>query len=98
MAHLKEISKEERLRIDQTSRDKFAFIVNSNKQIAYEEGKQLGMEKGKQLGREEGKQLGKQQIILNMLKKKSDISFISEVTGWSAKEIKKLKNNLKEVL
>ena len=43
-------------------------------------------------GRKEGRQEGIQQVIANMLKKKLDISLISEVTGMSAKEIKKLKN------
>ena len=40
----------------------------------------------------EGRLEERQQVILNMLKKKLDISFISEVTGLSEKEIEKLKN------
>ncbi len=42
--------------------------------------------------KEQGRWEGRQQLILNMLKKKVDIAFISEVTGLSEKEIKKLKN------
>ena len=42
--------------------------------------------------RKEGRKEGRQEIILNMLKKKADIKFISEVTGMPVKEIKKLKN------
>ena len=46
--------------------------------------------------REEGiqKELkeGQKQIILNMLKKKADISFMLKVTGLPEKEIKKLKS------
>ena len=43
-------------------------------------------------GRQEGRQAERQQVILNMLKKSADLSFISEVTGLSVEEIKKLKN------
>ena len=42
--------------------------------------------------KEEGIQKGIQTVVLNMLKKKTDIAFISEVTGLSEKEIKQLKN------
>ena len=41
--------------------------------------------------RQEGWQKGQQEIILNMLKKSAKISFISEVTGVSEKEINKLR-------
>ena len=41
---------------------------------------------------ERARQEGRQEVVLNMLKKSTDISFISEVTGLSEKEIKKLKN------
>ena len=50
-------------------------------------------EEGRVEGRMEGRMEGRQQVILNMLKKKTDISFISEVTGLSKKEIQKLKKN-----
>ena len=43
-------------------------------------------------GRFEGQQEGKQEVVLNLLKKKQNISFISEVTGLPEKEIKKLKS------
>ncbi len=46
----------------------------------------------KERGRWEGRQEGRQEVVLNMLKKKLDISIISEVTSLSEKEIKKLKN------
>ena len=39
-----------------------------------------------------GLRKGRQEILHNMLKKKVDINFISEVTGLPIKEIKKLKN------
>ena len=46
----------------------------------------------KEKGRWEGERKGRQEVVLNMLKEKADISFISKVTGLSEKEIKKLKN------
>ena len=53
-----------------------------------EEGEIRGIQKGRQEGRQERDK----QFILNLLKKKADISFISEVTGLPEKEIKKFKN------
>ena len=47
---------------------------------------------GRQEGLQEGRQTERQAVILNMLKKQLDISLISEVTGLSEEEIKKLKN------
>ena len=46
----------------------------------------------KEKGRWEGRQERDKEVVLNMLKKKLDISVISEVTGLSEKTIKKLKN------
>ena len=48
------------------------------------EGRQEGLQKGLQAGRQEGLQ----KVVLNMLQKKADISFISEMTGLSKEEIK----------
>ena len=69
-----------------------------------QEGMQEGMEKGWQEGRQEGRQEGMQkgmekgmqargkEIVLNMLKEKADLTFISKVTGLSIKKLKKFKN------
>ena len=57
-----------------------------------EEGRWKGRKEGRQEGRKEGRQERDQEVILNMLKEKADISFISKVTGLPEKEIKKLKN------
>ena len=43
----------------------------------------------KEKGRWEGRQARDKEVVLNMLKEKADISFISKVTGLSEKEIKK---------
>ena len=61
-----------------------------------QEGRMEGRQEGRMEGRQEGLQKGRiaerQEIVLNMLQKKADISFISEVTGLSKDEIRKLKN------
>ena len=54
--------------------------------------KEKGRWEGERKGLKKGRQEGRQEVVLNMLKKKTDISFISEVTGLSEKEIKNLKN------
>ena len=46
----------------------------------------------KEEGRQEGRQKRDREVVLNMLKKKTDIAFISEVMGLSEEEIKQLKN------
>ena len=46
-------------------------------------------EEARQEGRQEGRQERDQEVILNMLKKNAEISFISEVTGLSPEAIKK---------
>ncbi len=46
----------------------------------------------KEKGRWEGRQARDRELVLNMLKEKANISFISKVTGLSEKAIKKLKN------
>ena len=60
------------------------------------EGIQTGRAEGIQTGRAEGIQQGRQkerqQVILNMLRKQTDIRFISEVTGLSEEEIKQFQN------
>ncbi|MDE0119339.1 MAG: hypothetical protein OXM55_04940 [Bdellovibrionales bacterium] len=54
--------------------------------------KEKGRWEGEREGLKKGRQEGRQEVVLNMLKKKTDISFISEVTGLSEKAIRKLKN------
>ena len=55
------------------------------------------LQKGENMGvrdeiREEGRQENQQAVVLNMLKEKADITFISKVTGLSKEEILKIKN------
>ena len=58
-----------------------------------EKGRWEGRQEGIKEGIKEGIQKGQKQVILNMLREKADISFISKITGLSEKEIKKLKTD-----
>ncbi len=55
-------------------------------------GRLAGKKEGMSAGMEKGRQEGQKELILNMLKKSADLSFISEITGLSEEEINKLKN------
>ena len=63
-------------------------------QRGLEQGLQRGLEQGLQRGLEQGRGEGRQeerrQLALKLLNKKTDISFISEMTGLSEAEIKKI--------
>ena len=50
-------------------------------------------ERIKEEGRLEGRLERNREVILKMFQKEADISFISEVTGLSEEEIRKLKND-----
>ena len=54
--------------------------------------KEKGRFEGEKAGLKKGRQERDKDVVLNMLKEKIDISFISKVTGLSEKEIEKLKN------
>ena len=57
-------------------------------------GIQIGQEKGIQIGREEGRKEEKQDIILNMLKNKIDISTIMKITKVTEDKILQIQKNL----
>ena len=59
------------------------------------EGRMEGLQEGRMEGLQEGRMERDKEVILNMLKKNLDIKLVSEVTGLSVKEIKKLKNGAK---
>ena len=91
--------KVEQLAIERSllKRGGYMDIREEIKEVGIQEGMQKGlregMQKGRQEGRQEGLQAGMQQVALNMLQSKFKFSVISEMTGLSEQEIKKLKNN-----
>ena len=64
--------------------------LQEGRQKGLQEGQQKGLQEGLQEGRQKGEQFAQKRIALNMLKKNMDISVISEITGLSKAEIKKL--------
>ena len=63
------------------------------KEYFREQGRKEGRQEGMQQGVQQGMQKGMQAVICNMLREKTDISFISKVTGLPEAEIIKLKNS-----
>ena len=61
------------------------------KEKGLKDGRKLGLKQGREQGLEQGREQERQTMVLNMLKKKTDISFISEVTGLSKEQIEKIK-------
>lgn len=74
--------------LEEKDRGRILDIREHIKAKGHWEGEREGLRKG----RREGRKKERQKIVLNMLKKKLNISLISEVTGLSEKGIQKLKN------
>ena len=64
--------------------------LEQGKKEGLEQGKKEGLEQGKKEGLEQGKKESSKEIAIKMLKRKMPIEEISEITGLSDKEIKKL--------
>ena len=73
-------------------------------QYSLDEAREKGLKQGMRKGRLEGMSAGiekgmekeRQQVVLNMLKEKADLAFISKVTGLSVKKLKQFKNGNSE--
>ena len=88
--------------LDDLSMSEYESLLKKTKEKEYrdkisreafvrDEGHAEGMKKGMK----EGRQARDKDIVLSMLKEKSDINFISKVTGLSEQKIKKLKKSSK---
>ena len=73
------------------------YLLEREKEIGIEEGmeqakKQMNslLEREKEIGIEEGMEQAKKQMILNLYKKDIDVKTISEASGLSIEEIKKI--------
>ena len=75
MVRFRRLSKEESYQMWEEAKEKARLIQAARENQAFEQG----MEKERQ------------QVVLNMLKEKADLAFISKVTGFSIKKITKLK-------
>ena len=81
---LKDLSVDSSVRVLEKLREKWVGDQVTDFKYATQKGHEEGMQKGMKKGM--------QQVALNTLKKQADMAFISEVTGLSAVEIKKLKS------
>ena len=68
-------------------------LKNSYKR-GIDEGKEEGLQEGIEKGLQEGIEYNMVSMIKNMLKKKADYNFISEVSGKSIEEIKEIENTM----
>lgn len=88
---LEGMSKDEELRILAELREKGRRDEYAARQYAIKQGLQEGIEKGIKEGRKEGIAQNKREIAKNMLKLGINEKIISESTGLTEEEIKKLK-------
>ena len=89
--HLRDLSQDEDLRREEEAREKFLMDQRAEKAYAFDEGKAEGKAEGIQQGLEKGRIEERKAVVLNILRKNLDISFISEITGLTEDEIKDLK-------
>ena len=97
IADSKSLPKEEQEKYDNSMMvmwDNYAVYKHAEEKgykIGYEEGYKIGYEEGYKIGYEEGKKKNSKKIALNLLEYNIPIDIISESTGLTVEEIKKLK-------
>ena len=78
----------------QARKNALRFSKNQAREKGMKEGRKEGREEGRKEGRKEGREEGREEekrtLVVNLLKKKQPISFISEVTAWSEEKVLKL--------
>ena len=82
MFHLKELSRDEGLRLVEEAREKAWKDQAAREDDSFNRGIKQGIEKGVEQGKKE--------LVMTMLKQGLDVSFISKVTGLSKEDIRKL--------
>ena len=90
LEHLEEISKDKELYWEAMDRKKYEIAIQLERRGALKRGLAKGLAKGMERGRVQGME----EIALNMLQKGYEVSEISQVTGLSVPEIKKLNRRL----
>ena len=85
-------NKEERvMEVMQTTYNR---LINEGREEGWQKGRQEGRKEGRQEGREEGQKAKEKSVILNMLRKKIDISTIIECTGASKEQVLQIQKEL----
>ena len=88
--HLIKLSKDEKIRLYKEAQWQERADRLAREDYVREEGLKQGLQRGLKQGQEQGREQTTKQLVLKMLGKKTDISFISEVTGLSETEINKI--------
>ena len=99
--HLKTLSEDTNLRIQEELREKYLRDRMAEKSLAMREGREEGIKEGMEEGMEEGIKEGmekgraeeREKIVLEMLKKGLEISLIQEISGLSQEEIQQVKES-----
>ena len=86
------LTSEEQQQLLAEAREKYRRDRLARDEHVFEQGMEKGKVAGIAEGMEKGMEKGMQAVALSMLKKHLDVSLISEMTGLSIGEIKKLKN------
>ena len=84
--HLIKLSQDEKIKLYEEAR----WMERADRMAREDYVREEGLEQGLRQGREESREETAKQLALKMLGKKTDISFISEVTGLSETEINKI--------
>ena len=84
MFHLKELSREEGLRLVEEAREKAWKDQMARESDSFNRGVEEGMK--------QAMVKWEQDLVLNMLKEKVDVSLISKITGLSEEKINELEN------
>ncbi|MDO5557609.1 MAG: ATPase, partial [Clostridia bacterium] len=79
-----------KVRAEYEARQEALRMEASIKQYGYEQGEKAGIKRGRQEGEKFGIEKEKIQIAKKMKENKMDLKQISEITGLSIEEIKKL--------
>ena len=85
--HLEFMSQDEYLRFEEEAREKFRLDHNTIMAEKWEAGLEKGLLRGRKEGREEGREAAMEETALKLLKQKADLSFVSEITGFSKKRL-----------
>ena len=85
MFRLKELSREEELRLVEEAKEKAWRDQAAREDDSFDEGLEQGMKKGMEKG--------KRELVMSMLKNELDMSLITRITGFSKEEICKIRES-----
>ena len=95
MLQAADYQKEEFVKIEsEVIKSKEDQIMKSTYDRLIDEGMERGIEKGMERGIEKGQKVKEESVVLNMLKKKIDVSTIMECTGVSKEQVLQLQKSL----